>query len=100
MSKRGHLTPETLSKRGHPATPLEEFIRSRGLRAQRVAAEARVSRQHLLRIRAGRMEPTRPVMVRIARACARLAAERVSVADLFDLSLIDVAGELEAINPS
>ena len=44
------------------------------------------SRQHLLRVRQGTMEPTRPCISAIVRACRRiLADDSVSPMDLFDL---------------
>lgn len=79
-------SPHRCPKRDR-ATPLERFIRSRHLKARHVAAEADVSRAHLLRIREGKMEPTRPLMVRITKACACLTGEPLSVADLFDLAV-------------
>jgi len=67
------------------STKLETFLRSRGIKPAHLARESGYSRQHLLRIRLGRMEPTRRCMVEVAVACARLSRERVSVTDVFDL---------------
>jgi len=67
-------------------TKLETFLRSRGIKPAHLAQESGYSRQHLLRIRLGRMEPTRRCMVEVAAACARLSRERVDVSDVFDLS--------------
>jgi hypothetical protein len=66
-------------------TKLEVFLKSRGIKPAHLARESGYSRQHLLRIRMGRMEPTRRCMVEVAAACARLSRERVAVSDLFDL---------------
>jgi predicted transcriptional regulator len=66
-------------------TRLEAFIKSRGLLPSHVAKHADYSRQHLLRLRKGEMEPTRKCIKAITAACRRLARERVRAADLFDL---------------
>jgi hypothetical protein len=66
-------------------TKLEVFLKSRGIRPAHLARESGYSRQHLLRIRFGRMEPTRRCMVEVAAACERLSRERVRVSDVFDL---------------
>lgn len=66
-------------------TKLEAFLRSRGIKPAHLALESGYSRQHLLRIRLGQMEPTRRCMVEVAAACARLSRERVTVTDIFDL---------------
>jgi len=66
-------------------TKLETFIKSRKLKPSHVAKHAGYSRQHLLRIRAGRMEPTRRCIKAVVSACRRLAREDVKAADLFDL---------------
>jgi hypothetical protein len=67
------------------ATKLEEFLRSRGIKPAHLARESGYSRQHLLRIRLGRMEPTRRCIAAIVVACRRLAREPVRATDLFDL---------------
>jgi hypothetical protein len=66
-------------------TKLETFLKSRGIKPAHLARESGYSRQHLLRIRLGRMEPTRRCMIEVAAACARLSRERVAVSDVFDL---------------
>jgi hypothetical protein len=66
-------------------TKLEVFLKSRGIKPAHLARESGYSRQHLLRIRLGRMEPTRRCMVEVAAACARLSREHVRVSDVFDL---------------
>jgi len=66
-------------------TRLERFLKSRGIRPAHLARESGYSRQHLLRIRMGRMEPTRKCIAAIAAACRRLSNENVRASDLFDL---------------
>jgi len=67
------------------ATRLEWFIRTRGLKPKRVAEEAGISRQHLLRLRKGQAMPSADVMKRIREACSKLLRKRVALRDLFDL---------------
>jgi predicted transcriptional regulator len=69
---------------GNP-TRLETFIKSRGIKPAHLARESGYSRQHLLRIRMGRMDPTRRCIKAIAAACRRLSLEPVKVTDLFEL---------------
>lgn len=66
-------------------TRLEAFIQSRHIKPAQLARESGYSRQHLLRLRMGRMEPTRPCIAAIAAACRRLSGEPVRAPDLFDL---------------
>lgn len=66
-------------------TRLEAFLKSRGIKPAHLARESGYSRQHLLRLRLGRMEPTRRCMAAIAAACRRLSGESVRASDLFDL---------------
>lgn len=66
-------------------TKLEFFLRSRGIKPTHLARDSGYSRQHLLRIRMGRMEPTRRCIVHIVAACQRIARERVTAADLFEM---------------
>lgn len=66
-------------------TRLESFLRSRGIKPAHLARESGYSRQHLLRIRLGRMEPTRRCIAAISAACRRLSGENVRASDLFDL---------------
>ncbi|HEX8619154.1 MAG TPA: hypothetical protein VF911_16350 [Thermoanaerobaculia bacterium] len=67
------------------ATRLESFLKSRGIKPAHLARESGYSRQHLLRIRLGRMEPTRRCIAAIAAACRRLSGESVRASELFDL---------------
>lgn len=66
-------------------TLLETFLKSRGIKPAHLARESGYSRQHLLRLRMGRMEPTRRCIAAIAAACRKLSGENVRAADLFDL---------------
>ena len=66
-------------------TRLEKFLKSRGIKPAHLARESGYSRQHLLRIRMGRMEPTRRCIAAIAAACRRLSGESVRASELFDL---------------
>lgn len=66
-------------------TKLEQFLKSRKVKPAHLARESGYSRQHILRIRMGRMEPTRPCIVAISAACRRLCGEPVRATDLFDL---------------
>lgn len=69
----------------HMTTRLEQFLKSRGIKPAHLARESGYSRQHLLRIRMGRMEPTRRCIAAIVAACRRLSREAVRADDLFDL---------------
>jgi len=71
-------------------TKLERFLKSRGIKPAHLARESGYSRQHLLRIRLGRMIPSRRCVADIVRACRRLAREPVGTSDLFDLTSADV----------
>jgi DNA-binding phage protein len=64
---------------------LQQFISEKGIRPAALARVSRISRQHLLRLRKGEMEPTRPAIVALARACGLLLQERVRADELFDL---------------
>jgi hypothetical protein len=66
-------------------TKLEAFIKAKGIKPAHLALNSEYSRQHLLRIRMGRMEPTRRCIKAIVSACRRLAREPVTASDLFDL---------------
>lgn len=82
--KRRGRTPQ-----GTP-TRLEEFIRANDLLPALLAEEAGISRQHLLRLRFGIAEPTRPMMIWITVAARRLVNQqrhgrRVRLTELFDL---------------
>jgi predicted transcriptional regulator len=66
-------------------TKLETYLKSRQIKPAHLAKEAGISRQHLLRVRMGRMEPTRRYMAAIVTAVRRLTNKPVCATDLFDL---------------
>jgi predicted transcriptional regulator len=66
-------------------TKLEAFIKAKGIKPAHLALHSEYSRQHLLRVRTGRMEPTRKCIKAIVSACRHLAREQVNASDLFDL---------------
>jgi hypothetical protein len=66
-------------------TKLEAYLKAKGIKPAHLALHSEYSRQHLLRIRMGRMEPTRKCIKAIVAACRRLAREPVKASDLFDL---------------
>jgi len=70
-------------------TKLERFLKSRGIKPAHLARESGYSRQFLLRVRLGRITPTRRCVAEIIRACRRLAREPVRASDLFDLTATD-----------
>lgn len=67
------------------ATRLEIFLKTHGIKPAHLARESGYSRQHLLRVRMGRMEPTRRCIAAIVAACRRMANEPVLASDLFEL---------------
>jgi predicted transcriptional regulator len=67
------------------ATRLEQFLKSRRIKPAHLARESGYSRQHLLRVRMGRMEPTRRCIAAIVAACRRMSGEPVLASDLFEL---------------
>lgn len=68
------------------ATRLERFLRREGVKPAHLARESGYSRQHILRIRRGEMEPTRACIAAIVSACRRLTSKAVHPEDLFDFS--------------
>jgi len=69
-------------------TRLETFLRSRGIKPAHLARESGYSRQHLLRIRMGRMEPTPHCAISIVQATRRLSREPVGLSHLFDRAVV------------
>lgn len=69
-----------------PPTRLETFMREAGLKPAKLARVAYISRQQLLRIRAGEDDPTRHTMVRLMMACTLMLRRRVKMDELFDLT--------------
>lgn len=70
-----------------PLTRLGEFIRDNEISTNQLADVTGVSRAHLNRLKTGRAEPTRPMMIWITVACRRLLGDRrrVRITQLFDL---------------
>ena len=68
-------------------TRLGQFLAAHGIKPNELADASGVSRQHLCRLRYGRSEPTRPVMIWLTIACRRLLGRRrrVRMTELFDL---------------
>ena len=66
-------------------TRLESFIRANGIKPSALTRIAGVSRQHLLRLRMGKMDPTRRVMARITMASAILLGRLVSHGEVFEI---------------
>jgi hypothetical protein len=79
------IEDEPGSTRARRATKLEAFLRSRGIKPAHLARESGYSRQHILRIRMGKMEPTRRCIAAIVVACRRITRRKVRPSDLFDL---------------
>lgn len=67
------------------ATKLERFIKAYRLKPAHIARESGYSRQHLLRVRLGLMEPTESCIRAVTVACRRLSRTRVSALRLFNL---------------
>lgn len=65
-------------------TRLERFIRSHGIKPAHLARESGYSRQHLLRLRFGRMRPSLTCIAALVIALRRLTNKRVSAEDLFE----------------
>lgn len=74
-----------MGKRRTPCSKLDIFLDRHNLRPIDVARLAGCSRQHLLRLRAGTMEPTRPVMRALRLASRKLLRRRVRLEELFDV---------------
>lgn len=64
-------------------TKLELFLRSRGIKPAHLARESGYTRQHLLRVRMGRIEPDTRCIGAIVVAVRRLSGEDVRPSDLF-----------------
>jgi transcriptional regulator with XRE-family HTH domain len=67
-------------------TRLELFIKQAGVKPSGLAERAGVSRQHLLRLRRGQMEPTRRMMVALANAASQICRRTAYTVELFELS--------------
>jgi DNA-binding phage protein len=58
-------------------------MQANGIRPAELAREARISRQHLLRLRKGTMTPTLGTIVKVANACGVLLGRIVAAKELF-----------------
>jgi len=67
-------------------TRLEEFLKARKIRPGQLEEASGYSRQHILRIRRGQIEPRRRCIVAIVKAVSKLTNSRVRPEELFDLS--------------
>jgi hypothetical protein len=61
------------------------FLRDNKVKPNELADVTGISRQHLLSLRYGRKEPTRPLMIWLTIACRRMLKRRVRITQLFDL---------------
>ena len=66
-------------------TKLDQWLEAHKVKPARLAYESGYSRQHLLRIRKGEMEPTRRCIAAIVTAARKLSGEAVRASELFDL---------------
>ena len=67
-------------------TRLARFLRVYQVKPAHLARESGYSRQHLLRVRKGEMEPTRACIAAIVSGCSRLTRRIVQPEELFELS--------------
>jgi transcriptional regulator with XRE-family HTH domain len=70
----------------HTPTRLERFLSTNHVRPAHVAREAEISRQFLLRLRRGQMEPRRYTMMLLARAFSTLMDRWVTADELFEMA--------------
>lgn len=67
-------------------TRLETFLKSRGIKPAVLARESGYSRQYLLLVRKGRVEPTRRAIAAITATVSRLIRQAVTPTDLFEFA--------------
>ena len=77
------------------STRLEKYLHSRGIKPAHLARESGYSRQHLLRIRFGRILPSLTCIAAIVIAIRRLTRQRVRPEDLFEAHVIRLAYRCE-----
>jgi transcriptional regulator with XRE-family HTH domain len=87
MSRRKNVVPRRRKK-----TPprrrfarLGVFLRENEVKPNELADVTGISRQHVMRLRYGTSEPTRPLMIWLTIACRRMLNRRVRITELFDL---------------
>jgi hypothetical protein len=74
--------PTTLAASDGP-TRLNLFLLSRGIKPAHLARESGYTRQHLLRVRMGRIDPDARCMTAVVEAARILSREYVRASDLF-----------------
>jgi hypothetical protein len=70
-------------------TRLEIFRLSRDITAEDLNAECSYSRQHILRVRMGRAEPSRDCIAALLSAMRRLSLEDIRAEDIIELTTED-----------
>lgn len=70
----------------HAVTRLERFLKAHQIKPAHLAEASGYSRQHLLRVRLGKMEPTRRCIVAVVIAASKLSKSTVRPEELFVLS--------------
>ncbi len=70
------------------ATRLERFLKSHGIKPAHLARQSGFSRQFLLRLRWGRIEPSPTCIAALVCACRHLTREQVLADDLFSRDVI------------
>lgn len=73
------------------ATPLESFLKSRGIKPAHLARESGYVRQHLLQVRFGRIAPSLACIAALVVAARRLSGEHIDPQDLFEAHVIRAA---------
>jgi hypothetical protein len=73
------------ARKAAPVTRFEAFLREQQIKPMHLAQRSGYSRQHLLRLRHGKQEPTRRCIFALVRALRSLTGDRVEAGDLFDL---------------
>jgi len=68
-------------------TRLEVFRVSRGIKVGDLIAESRISRQHLLRMRKGELQPRRDMIAAVVSALRQLSLEDVQPEDVIELTV-------------
>ena len=74
-------------------TRLARFMKLNRVSPSALARFSSYSRQHILRLRRGTMDPTRKAMIQIATGCSVALNRRVHVWEVFDIGEDDVIRE-------
>lgn len=69
-------------------TKLDAYLKAHGVKPAHLARESGYSRQHLLRIRLGKMQPSSRCAAAIVVALSRMTGEAVTLRHLFDRELV------------